>query len=468
SFGTLTLRANGSFEYLTDPNAGATVDGFRYSVLDSANNRLAALVCIAVSDLAISVPGDQFTEVTSAIPIPGIIINVPSTDANIPIVVELSVGSGTLSLTGVSDGAVPTPAEECQRIQLGRRIVSAPTPPEGRRIVVDSGRTPLQTVPSTISRSAVPVLMSSVALQPPGPVRAQGNNSNNVRLEGLPADVNVVLATLIYTPSAVGVEELIVVANQNVPAAGGGVNRTGLATNSVTIYIGQRGGGGGTTSVAPFAPTGPLTLNEFNNTPNSVVRGNVPGGAVVNGDVFVRLVAVNGVLRVRSEQLGDPFLINSDLIHGAEIFGLTFTGLPIQPFSAQVKICLQGSGTFYYRDATGSPRTTAELQTFNENGFTCSNVPNSGLAVLVSDGSPTDLVPNAPEARVELAACSVTTRAIMNLRTTPDGNGAILRLIPFDVTLTAFARQGLWYEVDYNGQRGWLSSGFLTPEEGCS
>jgi hypothetical protein len=196
-----------------------------------------------------------------------------------------------------------------------------------------------------------------------------------------------------------------------------------------------------------------------------VIRGNAPGGSVPNGDVFVRLIAVNGTLRVNAEQLGDPFLINSPIGNGAEVFGLSFTGIPVAPFSAPVRVCLLGSGSFYYRDATASPRITLRMNTINEGGYTCSTLPNSGTIVLVTDGSQAATTPL--EGATVLRDCTVTTRAIMNLRQSASPTAAIIRLIPFDVTLTAYAKQAGFYEVDYLGTRGWLSSSFLTLEFGC-
>jgi uncharacterized protein YgiM (DUF1202 family) len=56
----------------------------------------------------------------------------------------------------------------------------------------------------------------------------------------------------------------------------------------------------------------------------------------------------------------------------------------------------------------------------------------------------------------------------LNLRAAPDTSGAVIRLIPFDVTLTAFERSGGWYYVDYLGERGWLSADYVTPSDLCT
>jgi len=43
----------------------------------------------------------------------------------------------------------------------------------------------------------------------------------------------------------------------------------------------------------------------------------------------------------------------------------------------------------------------------------------------------------------------VTTKAIVNLRATPDANGAVLGLVPYPTTLKATARQADWLQVVY-------------------
>jgi uncharacterized protein YraI len=61
----------------------------------------------------------------------------------------------------------------------------------------------------------------------------------------------------------------------------------------------------------------------------------------------------------------------------------------------------------------------------------------------------------------------VTTKNLMNLRASPDTSSAIIRQIPYNVTLTAFARQGEWFNVDYLGTAGWLNAAYVMPDGAC-
>jgi uncharacterized protein YraI len=61
----------------------------------------------------------------------------------------------------------------------------------------------------------------------------------------------------------------------------------------------------------------------------------------------------------------------------------------------------------------------------------------------------------------------VTTSHIVNLRTQPDANSPVVRMVPYNVTLTAFERSAGWFYVDYNGSRGWVSAEFVSPQGSC-
>ncbi|MCY4526919.1 MAG: SH3 domain-containing protein [Anaerolineaceae bacterium] len=61
--------------------------------------------------------------------------------------------------------------------------------------------------------------------------------------------------------------------------------------------------------------------------------------------------------------------------------------------------------------------------------------------------------------------CMVTTQYILNLRESP--GGAIMRHLPFNVTLTVTDRAAGWLEVDYHGERGWISADHVSPNGDC-
>ncbi len=473
-FGTLALNPDGSFTYTPDTPT-EPVDGFRYRALDLDGAPFIGLVCITRTNLQVTVPPTQTTTVNTPIPIPNLSVQgaAPQTQVR----VELRVNLGTID-TGFANAGAATipPSQECSDLLEQIRMASVPQAPS----IVDTGASATnELMRYSGSVGFVPYFQQQ---QPPPGVTIQGNGTNNVIIEGPLSGVNTVLANVTYVSPTVGVDNLVIVANDGVGS---------VATGQVVIIINggappTAGGGGGNggddaatggsagegdTTVAIAAPLGPLTLFEISQIPGTVVRGESSTSTVQNGDVFVRVIATNGTLQVGTEQIGDPTLLQLPIFNGAEVFGLTFGGVPVQDFGGRVKLCLLGVGTFYYRDATAMPRTTVILPTTLENGFTCALIPNAGTVILVADG--TNTVPPAPETvniaerRTLPPGCMVTTDAIINLRETPSIADNIIRRVPFNVTLTAFEQDGNWYFVDYLGQRGWMSADFVTPNQRC-
>ena len=72
----------------------------------------------------------------------------------------------------------------------------------------------------------------------------------------------------------------------------------------------------------------------------------------------------------------------------------------------------------------------------------------------------------APQAAPEtVSSCMAQLNHILNFRETP--GGAVMRILPYGVTLTVLQRSGDWVEVDYHGQRGWVSASHVTFVGGC-
>ncbi|MEM6527650.1 MAG: SH3 domain-containing protein, partial [Chloroflexota bacterium] len=446
------------------PNPERTVDGFRYTVLDSASNRVGGgLVCISITDIVMQVPPTQTAEVGVPRVIPGVAVqDLRNPNSNGNVQVRLTVNNGTLQVDPnlVNQGAVdfdPTASDECLDIINQSETAAADDT--------------IETMRSTGAQfQRMSFQMATVT--------AEGNGTANLELEGPRLDVNLVLTTLIYTPFAEGVDILNIFAVDTVDG--------GLAFGSVTIIVGAQVDNVAVTNddrdnavVGPVPgsdtsltiPLGPMTLFEISQLPNTIIRGEAPAGTVTDGDVFVRVVATNGTFRVEPAQIGDQFLLEQGVFNGAEVFGLTVTGATVPALNGTVSVCLRGFGDFYYRDVTGMPRVTVALPTTTDNGFTCAEIPNSGTIVLVSNGqAPPPVQPQTvPAAQVATLpdGCMVTTNAIINLREGPGTSNTIIRPIPYDVTLTAFEQSGNWYYVDYLGLRGWLSATYVTPDDIC-
>jgi uncharacterized protein YgiM (DUF1202 family) len=133
-------------------------------------------------------------------------------------------------------------------------------------------------------------------------------------------------------------------------------------------------------------------------------------------------------------------------------------------FNAPVHICLQSYGTFLYRDATGQPRIVTELPSIGQNGYTCADIPNAGTVILAV-GNPSVIVGNTGGSSGD---CQVVTAALVNLRRDPDPRSAIITTVPGGTTLGVIGRQTGWYQVEYQGNVGWLSASAVRQNGTCS
>jgi len=128
-----------------------------------------------------------------------------------------------------------------------------------------------------------------------------------------------------------------------------------------------------------------------------------------------------------------------------------------------VKVCLQGSGSLLYRDATGMPRVISDAPNVTfESGYTCARITQVGTLILVPR-APTPSVGNA----FALNDCQITTLHIANLRAAPDANGQVITLVPYNLTLNATERTGDWIKVIYQNGQGYLNSTVVDTNGFC-
>ena len=64
-----------------------------------------------------------------------------------------------------------------------------------------------------------------------------------------------------------------------------------------------------------------------------------------------------------------------------------------------------------------------------------------------------------------LTDCLVTLEALLNFRDGP--YGAVKSVLPARVRLTALAQFEDWFQVDYHGERGWVSADYVTTQGNC-
>ncbi len=489
--GTLMLNPDGSFVY----TAGSTFvrqDTFTYRYTDLGGNTVDGLVYIQANSVLVPDFYNGNREQTLVVPAPGVLANDNgATEAAL----DFYNGPGTLDLrpdgsftytpaplfTGIDvfgyfDPNSPLRQTTIVTINIGNLVVRVPPPqftPQDTPLSVP-GVSAETTEPDIRVNLSVPngnlaVTNDAAALAQGGIIAANtavtvtGNGTGDVTLDGPRTQVNLVLQTLVYTPNAgfVGVDEVTVVANA------GGLSATGR----FTITVGEDGiqivieGDGGEDTLET------VTLDVQAPDDGSVVFGNVPACAVPNGDVFFRVIVNSGDFRVPTAEIGDEEVLAIGVQNASEVFGLTFGGVPVPRFGCRIEVCILGTGRFFYRDATGMPRTTVELATRPEGAYTCAEVPNSGTVILTG-GEPSPAATQTAQqvssgSVVPLENCMVTLTNILNLREGPSVNSPVIRRMPYNITLTAIERQGDWFYVDYLGTFGWAFGDFLLEEGDC-
>ena len=249
-------------------------------------------------------------------------------------------------------------------------------------------------------------------------------------------------------------------------------NYNGLNPDDVTVRL-KKASRASSSSGDNGANRAPLCA-DFNGTSSAIVRADVPAGTLPNGNVFCRVLIENGAARNADSlaQIGVEAILQRGILQAVDVFGLLTNGVPEAHFAGGVHVCLQGSGTLVYLDATTSPRTISALPVSLENGYVCATLPNAGTLVLVP-GTPAVVAPAPAVAATPtgpsepLRACRVTTTAALRLRAEPNTDSAILTTLPYELTLTATETVEGWYRVVYGDGQGWISADYAETAGDC-
>jgi hypothetical protein len=166
-------------------------------------------------------------------------------------------------------------------------------------------------------------------------------------------------------------------------AIGSGFYRINLA-NGQASFIGSIGVGvrgiAVTGSIRPVA-TVPACA-DFNGSVSPVVTASIPESMF--GTVFCRVLIENRASLVSNAgaQIGVQSVLDQGVIQAVDIFmpdGQSAT------LAAPIEVCLLGSGSFIYLDASQSPRVPAVLASRDADGYRCAVVGSTGTAVLVNN-----------------------------------------------------------------------------------
>jgi hypothetical protein len=203
-------------------------------------------------------------------------------------------------------------------------------------------------------------------------------------------------------------------------------------------------------------------------------RGNVRSVSGVVGDSFCRIIARNGAFVTSASEIGLPQILDLGVVHSVNVFGFLPGGVPETRFASPVRLCMRGSGDVLFVASGNASRLVTRLQSApGVAGFVCVDVPSAGLVTMVSRSSGAPITgsgvvpPVAGGEETALNACTVTTLAIVNLRSGASTNSTVAALVPFNTRLQASARVPGWYRVNYLGTNGFISEQFLTFEGAC-
>ncbi len=200
------------------------------------------------------------------------------------------------------------------------------------------------------------------------------------------------------------------------------------------------------------------------------------------GSSFCRVLIHDGAYSVDPSVIGVQALLDLAPTQAVDVFGLLENGISADTFLTPVRICLRGSGTVYYLQASDQTRALQTLFGWEANpGYTCADVFNPGIVALSAAAPPAStgstgtgsgtaidpLVPGDANTVTPLTTCNVTTTYGVFLRMGPTVTARIRYIFRGGVTLEATGRSGPWYLVTFNKKPGWISAAFVEPHGDC-
>jgi uncharacterized protein YgiM (DUF1202 family) len=212
-----------------------------------------------------------------------------------------------------------------------------------------------------------------------------------------------------------------------------------------------------------------------------IVRYDIPFGSVSNGGIYCRPLVQNGQYLVNSAQIGNQEVIDLGITQAVDVFAILNSGTTVSTFNNSITICLQGSGSLYFLDASQQPRTLRQLTGTSDGTYTCGSISTAGTVILTNTaGAPPPVATLAPgqtpEATAEapigpigaLSNCRVTTTKIVRLRAEPNTTSKIMARLPYNTSWTATAHVSGWYQIIWTNKQGWVSETYLKTSGNCS
>ena len=154
------------------------------------------------------------------------------------------------------------------------------------------------------------------------------------------------------------------------------------------------------------------------------------------------------------------------------------------------EVCFPQAGAIVFLDASTSPRSLVEVESFARDGYTCGAMNRAGTMVLVKGSSSAesshalaqefiDSTTDPISSAIALDGCTVTSAHNLNLREAPWA--AKITVLPKHTSVPASARTESWYRVRYTptesegdeadtkveSVEGWISAWLSEAEGDC-
>ncbi|MEZ4669243.1 MAG: hypothetical protein R3E39_15160 [Anaerolineae bacterium] len=127
-----------------------------------------------------------------------------------------------------------------------------------------------------------------------------------------------------------------------------------------------------------------------------IVRYDIPYGTVSSGGIYCRPLVQDGKYLVSSAQIGSQAAIDLGIIQAVDVYAILFNGATVTSFNNEFKICLLGTGSIYFLDATQTPRQLAQLSGISDGSYTCASLKSAGIIMLTSLSGAAPLAQGTP------------------------------------------------------------------------
>lgn len=168
--------------------------------------------------------------------------------------------------------------------------------------------------------------------------------------------------------------------------------------------------------------------------------------------------------RVGEAGVGVAELIAQGIVDALDVHGSVY---------GNMQVCFRNQGILKFLDAATMPRTVSDLAAAFADGMTCGTIDRPGTVALLragesQAGGEADTTPAAAvRGAVGVNNCRLRTIDYVSLRAGPSVFYARRDVVPQGARLTATARSGDWYLVEYEAQPGWVSGDYVAASAGC-